>query len=425
MIQNKAYQAKKPQRKAWQQVKFLLRCGVDMVSWNITLGLMVMAFTLPFIFLRTKIKSTRRRASDEHNEVQQLRSMLTELEERIRHDQSLFLEALGVPFLLMRPSGRVVMANRKAAELFDMESMANTNLLRLLPDSELRRMLQQATQSTDRMRFMVKVPRADGERIYRATSTHLATREKHIGIVFLDMTEEHRTQVIRRDFVANASHELRTPLTLILGYLETLQDDPESTGGNQLWQRALSIMRRHAERMARLVEDMLMLSRVETPGSGYLKMENFDLSQLACEVCQRLEATAAAQHASISLQITPEEFCMQGDAFYWSQVLYNLLENALKNNPAPGLTVTLTAEQQEDSSRVIRIEDNGIGIPAEAIPFIFNRFYRADKSGKVKGTGLGLSIVKHAVEAHGGRISVESTPGVRTCFSIVIPPSAS
>lgn len=396
-----------------------------MVSWNITLGLMVMAFTLPFIFLRTKIKSTRRRASDEHNEVQQLRSMLTELEERIRHDQSLFLEALGVPFLLMRPSGRVVMANRKAAELFDMESMANTNLLRLLPDSELRRMLQQATQSTDRMRFMVKVPRADGERIYRATSTHLATREKHIGIVFLDMTEEHRTQVIRRDFVANASHELRTPLTLILGYLETLQDDPESTGGNQLWQRALSIMRRHAERMARLVEDMLMLSRVETPGSGYLKMENFDLSQLACEVCQRLEATAAAQHASISLQITPEEFCMQGDAFYWSQVLYNLLENALKNNPAPGLTVTLTAEQQEGSSRVIRIEDNGIGIPAEAIPFIFNRFYRADKSGKVKGTGLGLSIVKHAVEAHGGRISVESTPGVRTCFSIVIPPSAS
>lgn len=396
-----------------------------MVSWNITLGLMVMAFTLPFIFLRTKIKSTRRRASDEHNEVQQLRSMLTELEERIRHDQSLFLEALGVPFLLMRPSGRVVMANRKAAELFDMESMANTNLLRLLPDSELRRMLQQATQSTDRMRFMVKVPRADGERIYRATSTHLATREKHIGIVFLDMTEEHRTQVIRRDFVANASHELRTPLTLILGYLETLQDDPESTGGNQLWQRALSIMQRHAERMARLVEDMLMLSRVETPGSGYLKMENFDLSQLACEVCQRLEATAAAQHASIRLQINPEEFCMQGDAFYWSQVLYNLLENALKNNPAPGLTVTLTAEQKEDGSRVIRIEDNGIGIPAEAIPFIFNRFYRADKSGKVKGTGLGLSIVKHAVEAHGGRISVESTPGVRTCFSIVIPPSAS
>lgn len=395
------------------------------MSWNIALGLMVMAFTLPFIFLRTLIKSTRRRASDEHNEVQQLRSMLTELEERISHEQSLFLEALGVPFLLMRPSGRVVMANRKAAELFDMQNMANTNLLRLLPDSDMRRMLQQATQSTARMRFMVQVPRADGERIYRVTSTHLATRERHIGIVFLDMTEEHRTQVIRRDFVANASHELRTPLTLILGYLETLQEAPESTGDNKLWQRALSIMQRHATRMARLVEDMLMLSRVETPGSGYLKKDNFILTQLAREVCQRLETTAATQKATIDLQITPEDFGMQGDAFYWSQVLYNLLENALKNNPAPGLKVALKAEQQENGARIIRIEDNGIGISAESIPFIFNRFYRADKSGKIKGTGLGLSIVKHAVEAHGGRISVESTPGVRTCFTIVIPPEGS
>lgn len=272
---------------------------------------------------------------------------------------------------------------------------------------------------------MVQVPRADGERIYRVTSTHLATRERHIGIVFLDMTEEHRTQVIRRDFVANASHELRTPLTLILGYLETLQEAPESTGDNKLWQRALSIMQRHATRMARLVEDMLMLSRVETPGSGYLKKDNFILTQLAREVCQRLETTAATQKATIDLQITPEDFGMQGDAFYWSQVLYNLLENALKNNPAPGLKVALKAEQQENGARIIRIEDNGIGISAESIPFIFNRFYRADKSGKIKGTGLGLSIVKHAVEAHGGRISVESTPGVRTCFTIVIPPEGS
>jgi two-component system phosphate regulon sensor histidine kinase PhoR len=184
-------------------------------------------------------------------------------------------------------------------------------------------------------------------------------------------------------------------------------------------------MQRHADRMARLVEDMLMLSRVETPGSGYLKKEDFNLSQLAREVCQRLETTAAAQHATIALEISPEEFGMQGDAFYWSQVLYNLLENALKNNPAPGLNVALKAEKQEDGTRVIRIEDNGIGIPADALPFIFNRFYRADKSGKIKGTGLGLSIVKHAVEAHGGKITVESTPGVHTCFSIVIPPSAS
>ncbi len=392
-----------------------------MVSWNIVLGLMVMVFALPFIFLHSKMKSTRERARTEHNAVRQMRGLLVELEEHVRRDQSLFLEALGVPFLLMRPSGRVVMANQKACDLFGMPTLTNTNLLRVLPDSELRQVLQQAAGSTGKVRAMVHVPRPDGERIYRATATHLATRERHIGIVFLDMTEEQRTQIIRRDFVANASHELRTPLTLILGYLETLLDDPESAADSELRQRSLGIMKRNADRMARLVSDMLMLSRVETPDSSYLKQEDFDLALLAEEVQQRLDATAVAQKASLKLNITPRPFPMHGDGFYWSQVLFNLVENALKNNPSPGLVVKVDASTEPDGTRCISVEDNGCGIPADAQPYIFNRFYRADKTGTIKGTGLGLAIVKHAVEAHGGSISVESTPGVRTIFTITLP----
>lgn len=392
-----------------------------MVSWDIVLGLMVMAFALPFIFLGSKMKSIRCRSQEVHNEVKQLRSLLAELQDHVRHDQSLFLEALGVPFVLMRPSGRVVMANRKACELFGMESMTNTNLLRLLPESDLRSLLKKASTASEQVHATVSVPRTDGERIYRTKATPLATRERHIGIVLLDVTEEHRTQVIRRDFVANASHELRTPLTLILGYLETLLDDPEAAGDAEMRQRSLGIMKRHADRMARLVADMLMLSRMESPGTSYLKKEHFDLMQVAEDVMLRLEQMACSQQARIRIQIEPRPFVMNGDAFYWSQVLFNLLENALKNNPAPGLEIELSAHTAADGSRRIQVTDNGVGIDSEFIPFIFNRFYRADKSGRIKGTGLGLAIVKHAVEAHGGSISAESTPGQRTCFTITLP----
>lgn len=393
-----------------------------MVSWDIMLGLLVLAFTLPLIFLYSKVKKTRERARDAENEVRQMRGLLAELEEHVRRDQGLFLEALGVPFLLMRPSGRVVMANRKACELFGFETLTHTNPLRVLPDGELRQVLRHAAESTDKVRALVHVERPGGERIYRTTATHLASRERHIGIVFLDITEEHRTQIIRRDFVANASHELRTPLTLILGYLETLLDDPETAQDDDMRQRSLGIMKRHADRMSRLVADMLTLSRVESPDSGYLKQESFDLVQLADEVTQRLSATANRQDAQLRLAISPQPYPMWGDSFYWSQVLFNLLENALKNNPEPGLQVELSARVTANGNRQICVTDNGRGIAPEAIPFIFNRFYRADTTGKVKGTGLGLAIVKHAVEAHGGSITAESTPGKRTTFIISLPP---
>lgn len=396
-----------------------------MVSWDIMLGLLVLAFTLPLIFLYSKVKKTRERARNAESEVRQMRGLLAELEEHVRQDQGLFLEALGVPFLLMRPSGHVVMANRKACELFGFDSLTHTNLLRVLPESELRQVLRQATESTDKVRAMVHVQRPEGERIYRTTATHLATRERHIGIVFLDMTEEHRTQIIRRDFVANASHELRTPLTLILGYLETLLDDPESAADAALRHRSLSIMKRHADRMARLVADMLMLSQVETPGSGYLKQENFDLAELATEVKYRLEGTAESLNAQVKLSISPQPYPVWGDSFYWSQVLFNLMENALKNNPAPGLKVEVSADIAPDGSKRLCVADNGRGIAPDALPYIFNRFYRADTTGKVKGTGLGLAIVKHAVEAHGGSITAESKPGVRTAFTITLPPENS
>lgn len=281
--------------------------------------------------------------------------------------------------------------------------------------------MQQVCASTAPTRQNVSVRRGKEQRIYRAKATPLENRERHIGIVFLDITEEQRTQIIRRDFVANASHELRTPLTLIMGYLDTLLDDPETAEDAVIRQRSLGIMKRNADRMTRLISDMLTLSRVDSPDSSYLKNENFNLQQLAEDVCLRLKSMIDGQQATVSIDISPQPFDMLGDSFYWSQVIFNLMENALKNNPAPGLHVTLIAKIENNGTRSIKVIDNGIGISPEAIPYIFNRFYRADATGKVKGTGLGLAIVRHAVEAHGGTISVESTPRHRTTFTILLP----
>ena len=109
--------------------------------------------------------------------------------------------------------------------------------------------------------------------------------------------------------------------------------------------------------------------------------------------------------------------------FYWSQIIFNLMENAMKNNPAAGLRLSVFAQQLETGGVEICVEDSGVGIPADDLPFIFNRFYRGDAGKGVKGTGLGLSIVRHAVEAHGGSIGVSSTPGRSTLFRINLPPS--
>lgn len=392
-----------------------------MVSWDIALGMALLAFAIPFFVLHYKEKRHRLYAQCKHAEASQLRRMLRETEEHVRRDQFLFLEALGTPFLLMRPSGRVVMANSKACRLFGVESLDATNLLLVLPESEMRQFLSRVVHATEKIRTQLQLPSAQGERVYRVTATPLATRAQYIGIVFSDMTEEYRAQVVRRDFVANASHELRTPLTLILGYLETLLDDPAAAQDTAMLAHSLGIMKRHADRMTRLVSDMIMLSRIETPDSAYLKQEEFDLVQLVAEVRERLLPMVDAQQAQVHIDIAPQPFAMRGDCFYWSQVLFNLMENALKNNPTPGLCVWVKAFVKADASRCICVEDNGVGIAAEALPFIFNRFYRADKSGKIKGTGLGLAIVKHAVEAHGGTICAESSPGLRTAFTITLP----
>ncbi len=383
---------------------------------------MAIAFVLPFCFLWFKLDAMRRRVRNSHTELERLRYESRVLEEHVRKDKNLFLEALGVPFLLIRSSGRLVMCNAEAGALLGLDVNQSVNLLRVLEvDSPFRKVVADAASSQGKMQHSLQTKSGGSMRFYRAFSTPLGNADRHIGIVFHDVTEEQRTQIIRRDFVSNASHELRTPLTIIRGYLENLIEDETAAADEEMRSRALVLMKKHADRIVRLVEDMLALSRLENPESSYLSKKEFDLAQVVDDVRLRLDGLITQQKASLVLDIVPQPYMMVGDKFYWSQILFNLMENALKNNPRCPICLQVSARVDANAGYVITVQDDGVGIPYEALPFIFNRFFRADATGKIKGTGLGLSIVKHAVEAHGGSICAQSEPGKCTRFIIEIP----
>ncbi len=241
-------------------------------------------------------------------------------------------------------------------------------------------------------------------------------------ILMKDISRQLETEQIRQDFVANASHELRTPLSIINGYLETM-DDSEIDLGQATYRRAIRTMRKHGERIARIVEDMLTISKLES-ATDLLNLEPFDLRDSVDEMIGQLMPIIEQNQARVHVNADPDvAWILAGDRFYWDQIFFNLIENALKQNPSPGLTVVISL-REETGRYLITVTDNGIGIPAADIPLVFKRFYRVQKhhaQTQIKGTGLGLSIVKRAVEAHHGRIEVDSQPGVKTVFTVSVP----
>ncbi len=241
-------------------------------------------------------------------------------------------------------------------------------------------------------------------------------------LLMKDISRQLETEQIRRDFVANASHELRTPLSIINGYLETM-DDTDVDLSQALYRRAIRTMRKHGERIARIVDDMLTISKLES-AADLLKCEPFDLRDSLDDMIGQLMPIIEQNHARVVVKTDSDEgWNLIGDRFYWDQIFFNLIENALKENAEPGLKITVTF-RSEGGRYLVTIADDGIGIPAADLPLIFKRFYRVQKhhaQSQVKGTGLGLSIVKRAVEAHHGKIEVESQPGVKTAFTISVP----
>lgn len=239
-------------------------------------------------------------------------------------------------------------------------------------------------------------------------------------VVVLDVSELRRLESVRRDFVANASHELKTPLTAIRGYAETLLDEqlPE-----ELRQRFTRVIHTNAERLQRIVDDLLDLSRIES-GGWAIEAEPLQLARVVGEAWTAQAPLAEEKGIELRTELGPGAAEVTADAAALHQIFTNLFSNALRYTP-PGGSVTVRATRLGPPAPAIQVEvsDTGSGIPSSHLPRIFERFYRVDpaRSREEGGTGLGLAIVKHLVEAHGGRVEAASQLGSGTTIRFSIP----
>lgn len=236
-------------------------------------------------------------------------------------------------------------------------------------------------------------------------------------LAVLDLTERRRLETVRRDFVANASHELKTPLTVIAGFAETLRD-PQLADADRV--RFIDLVATNTARMQRIVDDLLDLSRYES-NSWTPHPVDIDLTATIEDLFSMARSSAAEKHITLASEIDPAVHGVRVDPTALRQVLANLIENAIRYTSSG--TVTVKASPTEGRGFTIAVSDTGIGIPADHLSRIFERFYRADpgRSRADGGTGLGLAIVRHLVEAHGGRVTAESTPGAGTTVFTSFP----
>src|SRR6202162_2374434 len=347
------------------------------------------------------------------------------------HPQALLIESLigGLPgpAIVLDRDGRVIAFNA-AASAFAPSWRRSEPALITLRMPELVEAIRRATASRtpQRVEFFERVPL---DRWFEAfvTPVKLATsgdgRSDILLMTFNDLSPLRRIEEMRADFIANASHELRTPLAALLGFIETLQgpakDDPAAR------EKFLGIMQGQATRSARLIDDLLSLSRIEL--NAHLQPSTpVDLALIVRQVIDGLQTLARDRDVVIKVTAPPDALTVLGDRDELIRALENLVENALKYGAAgQRVDITLTRSQTRAGLPEVRlaVRDYGPGIAPEHLPRLTERFYRVDvaDSRAQGGTGLGLSLVKHIVNRHRGRLLIESTPGAGATFTMHLP----
>jgi two-component system phosphate regulon sensor histidine kinase PhoR len=311
--------------------------------------------------------------------------------------------------LVLDKNDKILLVNESSARLIGqtfLEGKFYWEVVRTTPFVELIRKVKDEKKSS-----LAEI--VFGQRNVLCRASYLASQD---GIVatFHDITEMQNLAQMKRDFVLNVSHELRTPLTAIRGYAETL-----GAGVDEKNKAYTVTILKHTDRLIRIVEDLLTLAALEEKGPG-LEVETVNLAELAENILKIFELRARDKGIIFRLVVDAEPPTIRGDSFRLEQMLVNLIDNAIKYTEKGHIEVGL---RSGEGSLILRVSDSGIGIPAEDQSRIFERFYVVDKSRsrKLGGTGLGLSIVKHIVLLHGGKIHLESTPGVGTTFTVVLP----
>ena len=328
------------------------------------------------------------------------------------------LEGMKEGVLLLDRDGRIALANPALREMLLLGAQLVGKLpLEVIRNAQLKRLLDEAESAEETVSGEIEV----GDLKPRRLLVHAAALPDESGgllAVFVDVTDLRRLEMIRRDFVANVSHELRTPIATIRSAAETLRRAIDA--GPDSATEFIQIIERQAERLQHLVEDLLDLSRIESR-QFRLAVESVPVGPMLEHILRAFREQAAAKRILFSVDLPGDLRPVRADRRALEQVLTNLVENAVKYGGEGG-TVTVRASTENDRMR-IAVADTGPGIEAAHLPRLFERFYRVDagRSRELGGTGLGLSIVKHLVEAMGGKVSVESTPGRGTTFAFTLP----
>ncbi|WP_290991381.1 ATP-binding protein [Hyphomicrobium sp.] len=336
--------------------------------------------------------------------------------------------AMPNPAIILDPASVILNYNEAALSLFD-RLRQGAPLEHVNRDPELIAAVSSAFEKGAKQTARL-VPRGGmGQRLI-ATVTPLGGDKQHQPLAALitihDESEQHRLLEMRADFIANASHELRTPLASVRGFIETLQGPARNDEAAR--ERFLAIMADQAERMTRLIDDLLLLSRVEEK-ANLKPTGRVDLNDLIEDVIRSLTPFAEERRITIDVESASGELVAMGDRDELFQVFHNLVENAVKYGRDGG-TVKISLKKKSSvraetvgARAFIAISDDGPGIAPEHLPRLTERFYRVstEHSRRVGGTGLGLAIVKHVLNRHEGELSVQSVVGKGTTFDVALP----
>lgn len=328
------------------------------------------------------------------------------------------VEALPVGVIVVEPPGRIRVANAAAAKMFGLtaDRAIGRALIEGIRSYELDRRVTAALNDGVEESADLTFIAATERQLHVTTRSIERAGVREAMVIADDRTRMLELESIRRDFVSNVSHELRSPLTAIKIMTETLQGGVDEAAAKEF----LDNIAREADRMVALVEDLLDLARLES-GKLDLKFASVDMGELCREAVATQASRAARNGIRLEAHAPDVPATIAGDRDKLMQVLVNLLDNALRHTPAGG-TVTASVHVR-DGATEIEVADTGSGIPSDALPRVFERFYVVDQSrAKSKGgTGLGLAIVKHIVEAHGGTVDAQSDLGRGSVFRCRFP----
>lgn len=330
------------------------------------------------------------------------------------NDIQLTLKALPDGTILLNQDLKILWFNPVAAQL-----------LNLIEPNDIGRPLINLVRSPEFVKFL---SRRDYKEAFRFNSHNNKDKiflvrvrnlsNKHLLVIIEDISERHIMERVRSDFVSNVSHELRTPISVISGFLENLMADENNCPEN--WKKPLELMQSQSQLMKQLVDDLIMLARIEADDTE-LPEEEVMLQGLITEIVGALKASDKEERATIAYEI-PDNLSIIGYRNLLYSIFSNLISNAFKYTPKEG---QIKVQAFHETNRIIvKVSDTGPGIDAEHLPRLTERFYRVDRgrSREIGGTGLGLAIVKHSLLRHDAELRIESTPGRGSTFACVFPP---